>query len=88
MCWKDMVALYGFKSEAALHGVKNVSDHHKGWTLARIAHGALIKELMVPYVRNELAKPGANPDPLIGSDVPWLECPACNALTWVITVTE
>ena len=21
-------------------------------------------------------------------DVPWLECPACNALTWVITVTE
>ena len=25
---------------------------------------------------------------VIGSDVPWLECPACNALTWVITVTE
>ena len=23
---------------------------------------------------------------VIGSDVPWLECPACNALTWVITV--
>ena len=25
---------------------------------------------------------------VIGSDVPWLECPAYNALTWVITVTE
>ena len=25
---------------------------------------------------------------VIGSDVPWLECPACNALTWIITVTE
>ena len=25
---------------------------------------------------------------VICSDVPWLECPACNALTWVITVTE
>ena len=25
---------------------------------------------------------------VIGSDVPCLECPACNALTWVITVTE
>ena len=25
---------------------------------------------------------------VIGSDVPWLECPACNALTWVISVTE
>ena len=25
---------------------------------------------------------------VIGSDVPWLECPACNALTSVITVTE
>ena len=24
---------------------------------------------------------------VIGSDVPWLDCPACNALTWVITVT-
>ena len=25
---------------------------------------------------------------VIGSDVPWLDCPAYNALTWVITVTE
>ena len=25
---------------------------------------------------------------VIGSDVPWLECPACNTLTCVITVTE
>ena len=30
----------------------------------------------------------AEPAGVIGSDVPWLECPACNALTWVITVTE
>ena len=25
---------------------------------------------------------------VIGSDVPWLECPACNTLTWVITAME
>ena len=25
---------------------------------------------------------------VIGADVPWLDCPAYNALTWVITVTE
>ena len=25
---------------------------------------------------------------VIGSDVPWLDCLASNALTWVITVTE
>ena len=25
---------------------------------------------------------------VIGSNVPWLDCPASNALTWVITVTE
>ena len=25
---------------------------------------------------------------LIGSDVPWLDFSGCNALTWVITVTE
>ena len=28
------------------------------------------------------------PAGVIGSDIPWLEYPACNALTWVITVTE
>ena len=30
----------------------------------------------------EIVSPGAAG--VIGSDVPWLECPACNALTWVI----
>ena len=25
---------------------------------------------------------------VIGSDVPWLDCPASNAITWVITFTE
>ena len=25
---------------------------------------------------------------VIGSDVPWLDCPSSNAMTWVITVTE
>ena len=25
---------------------------------------------------------------VIGSSVPWLDCPACNAITWIITVTE
>ena len=25
---------------------------------------------------------------VIGSDVPWLDCPASNAIAWVITVTE
>ena len=31
---------------------------------------------------------GLSRAPVIGSDVPWLECPACTALAWVITVTE
>ena len=34
-------------------------------------------------IREAIIKAG-----VIGSDVPWLECPACNALTWVIAVTE
>ena len=32
---------------------------------------------------NDLRRPG-----VIGSDVPMIDCPVGNALTWVITVTE
>ena len=46
---------------SSISGVKNakksarkVNDHHKGMTLARIAHESLGKELVLPYVRERL----------------------------------
>ena len=47
-------------------------------------NGFWLIEIETGYV----AKPKPRLAGVIGSDVPWLECPACNALTWVITVTE
>ena len=49
--------------------------------------------VFVSYIRvgrttNEKQNVNASATGVIGSDVPWLECPACNALTWVMTVTE
>ena len=54
--YREMCVLFNFRSDIALHYCKKVSDHHKGWTLCRIAHEALVAELMVPFVRNELVK--------------------------------
>ena len=42
----------------------------------------------VPGYRQRRAIIGNGGAGVIGSDVPWLECPASNALAWVITVTE
>lgn len=33
---------------------KKCTDHHKTWSLLRIAHEGLLQELMVPYVRKTL----------------------------------
>ncbi len=49
--WGEMVKLYNFASEAAQKAAKKVSDHHKGWTLARIARQAISLELLTPFVR-------------------------------------
>lgn len=35
--WKEMAVCFNFRSEAALKCCKKVTDHHKGWTLCRIA---------------------------------------------------
>ena len=54
----------GYFLETALQYCKKVSDHHKGWTMCRIARLSITRELMVPYVRLELGKaiPEAIPD--------------------------
>ena len=42
-----------------------------------------------PADKRKLRKvPNITQTGVIGSDVPCPDCPACNALTWVITVTE
>ena len=58
--WKNMVMLFNFRSETALKYAKKVSDHHKGWTLCRIAREAIAAQLILPFVRDELKK--QNPD--------------------------
>ena len=58
--WKNMVQCFNFKSEAALKYAKKVSDHHKGWTLCRIARKAITQELILPFVREQL--PNKDPD--------------------------
>ena len=49
--WQDLVELFNFRSENAKKSAFQVNDHHKGMTLARIAHEALAKELVLPYIR-------------------------------------
>ena len=58
--WVDLVKLMHFKSDDALKAAKRVPDQHKGWQLACIAREALCKELMIPFVREELAKDNSN----------------------------
>ena len=54
--WEDMVEVFNFRSENAKKSAFSVSDHHKGFTLARIARESVARELVTPYVRHELCK--------------------------------
>ena len=54
--WKELVICFNFRSEAAQKSAKKVNDHHKGWTLLRIARHSVTRELILPYVRTELEK--------------------------------
>ena len=56
--WKELAIILNFKSETALQCAKKVSDHHKGWTMCRIARLAITRELMVSYVREQLVNSG------------------------------
>ena len=58
--WKELAFLMNFRSDAALHSAKKVNDHHKGWTLCRIARMAITQELLVPFVRAELSSDEPN----------------------------
>ena len=58
--WRDMAYLMNFKSENALRACKRVSDHHKGWQLLKIARVAISKELVLPFVRSQMAKGDAD----------------------------
>lgn len=53
-----------FKSENALKAAKRVSDHHKGWQLCTVPREALVRELVVPWVRAQLGMehPELSPD--------------------------
>ena len=48
--------MHEYQSETAQKYAKKVSDHHKGWTLCRIAKTAITRELLVPFVRQEITK--------------------------------
>ena len=52
--WEDLVEVFNFRTENDKKSARNVSDHHKGWTLSRIAREAVARELVVQYVRHEL----------------------------------
>ena len=58
--WEQMVEVFNFRSESAKASAKKVNDHHKGFTLARIAREAITKELLVPYVRSCLTQQNAD----------------------------
>ena len=58
--WRELAILRNFKSESALACSKKVFGHHKGWTLCRISRIAVTQELILPYVRQQLA--AANPN--------------------------
>lgn len=52
--FSELCRLMGFRSENAQRAAKKCTDHHKTWSLLRIAHEGLLQELMVPYVRKTL----------------------------------
>ena len=52
--WEDLVEAFNFRTENAKKTARNVSDHHKGWTLLRIAREGVVREFLVQYVRHEL----------------------------------
>lgn len=54
--WEELTEVFNFKSDAAKKSAYKVNDHHKGWTLARIAREAAAKELVLPFVRTEMAQ--------------------------------
>ena len=60
--WEDMVEVFNFKSDNAKKSARNISDHHKGFTLARIARESIARELVTPYVQQELASNSEHPD--------------------------
>ena len=51
-----MVEVFNFKLESAERSPYKVSDHQKGMALAQIAREAISKELVLPYIREEMKK--------------------------------
>ncbi|XP_062569670.1 uncharacterized protein LOC134231718 [Saccostrea cucullata] len=52
--FSDLCRIMGFRSENAQRAAKKCSDHHKTWSLLKIAHEGTLQELMVPYVRKAM----------------------------------
>ena len=53
--WETVVEVFNFKSDTAKRAAFSVTDHHKGMTLAKIIREAMAKELVLTYVRKQLA---------------------------------
>ncbi len=52
---ETILPIYNFRSDTAKKSAKQVSDHHKGFTLMKIMRQSLTKELLIPYVREGLS---------------------------------
>ena len=52
--FRELAITMNFRSEMALKYAQKVSDHHKGWTLCRIARESVCRELVVPFVHEKL----------------------------------
>ena len=52
--FRELAIAMNFRSELALKYAQKVSDHHKGWTLCRIARESVCRELVVSFERKKL----------------------------------
>ncbi|CAL8117325.1 unnamed protein product [Orchesella dallaii] len=53
---KPLANIFGYNSESQLEYCKKAYDHHKSYLLLMVIYAALSRELVYPYVRNQLLK--------------------------------
>ncbi len=54
--WNDMLMRFDFTLESALRPARSVSDHHKAWAILNICKNAVVNELLVSFVIQELER--------------------------------
>ena len=60
---RELAITMNFRSDVALAAAKKASDHHKAWTMLRIARMSLTRELIVPFVRKQMEMHGTDYSP-------------------------